>query len=215
MHISDGVLSAEVLISGGILSAAGTAIGLKKMDVDRIPKIGIMSSAFFVASLIHVPIGPSNVHLILNGLIGIILGWTAFPAILIGLFLQALLFQYGGLTSLGVNTFNMAFPAVIVYLLFIKFVKSGKRPVSMVASFSAGFFGVLLAGIFTSFSLIFTGEEFISIAKMIMVAHLPIMVIEGFITMAVVEFVKKVKPEILDINGYAKRGEAVHEAQVH
>jgi cobalt/nickel transport system permease protein len=38
-----------------------------------------------VASLIHVPIGPSNAHLILNGLVGLLLGWGAFPAILVAL----------------------------------------------------------------------------------------------------------------------------------
>ena len=87
MHISEGILSGPVLISGAALAAAGTAIGLKNFDYDRIAKAGILSAAFFVASLIHVPIGPSNVHLILNGIVGLLLGWTAFPAILVALLL--------------------------------------------------------------------------------------------------------------------------------
>ena len=58
MHISEGVLSGPVLISGGALAAVGTAIGLKKLDYDRIAQAAILSAAFFVASLIHVPIGP-------------------------------------------------------------------------------------------------------------------------------------------------------------
>ncbi len=201
MHISDGVLSTQVLIAGGVLTAAGTAIGLKKMDYDKIPKVGLMASAFFVASLIHVPLGPSNVHLILNGLIGIILGWAAFPAILVALLLQALLFQFGGITVLGVNTFNMAFPSVIVYLLFYKAVMSKKSWVFITASFFTGFIAVFLAGIFTSLSLVFTGEAFIRVAKLIIIAHIPIMFIEGLITILVVGFLKKVKPEILEING--------------
>ncbi len=48
---------------------------------------------------------------------GLLLGWPAFPAILVGLFLQALLFQFGGLTVLGVNTFNVAVPAVLCFYL--------------------------------------------------------------------------------------------------
>ena len=116
MHISEGVLSTPVLLSGAALTVVGTAIGLKKMDYDRIPQVAVLSAAFFVASLIHVPIGPSSVHLILNGLLGLLLGWAAFPAILVGLALQALLFQYGGLIVLGVNTFNMAMPAVVLPL---------------------------------------------------------------------------------------------------
>ena len=60
MHISEGVLSGPVLISGIALAAAGTAIGLKILDYDRIPRAAILSASFFVASLIHVPIGPSR-----------------------------------------------------------------------------------------------------------------------------------------------------------
>ena len=62
MHISEGVLSGNVLLAGGALAAAGTAIGLKKLDYEQIARVGILSAAFFVASLVHVPIGPSNVH---------------------------------------------------------------------------------------------------------------------------------------------------------
>ena len=118
MHISEGILSGPVLISGVVLAAAGTAIGLKKLDYERIPRAAILSAAFFVASLIHVPIGPSSVHLILNGIIGLILGWGAFPVILVALVLQAVFFQFGGITTLGVNTMIMAFPAIICYYLF-------------------------------------------------------------------------------------------------
>ena len=57
MHISEGVLSTPVLLSGAALTVVGTAIGLKKMDYDRIPQVAVLSAAFFVASLIHVPIG--------------------------------------------------------------------------------------------------------------------------------------------------------------
>ena len=95
MHISEGVLSGPVLLSGAALAVAGTAIGLKKLDYDQVAKVGMLSAAFFVASLIHVPIGPSNAHLILNGLVGLLLGWAAFPAILVALVLQAVLFQFG------------------------------------------------------------------------------------------------------------------------
>ena len=112
MHISEGILSGPVLISSAALAFAGTAIGLRKLDYDQIAKAGMLSAAFFVASLIHVPIGPSNAHLILNGLVGILLGWAAFPAILVALILHGMFFQFGGITTLGVNTIIMALPAV-------------------------------------------------------------------------------------------------------
>jgi len=127
MHISEGVLSAPILISGGILTSAGVYMGLKKLSNIQIPLVALISAAFFVASLIHIPLGPTSVHLILNGLAGILLGWAAFPALLIGLFLQGILFQFGGLTTLGINTFNMAFPAIMVFYFFKLFKKFKKK----------------------------------------------------------------------------------------
>ena len=97
MHISEGILSAPILLGGGVLTLAGTAVGLRHIKTDRIMSVAMLSASFFVASLIHVPLGPGSVHLLLNGLLGLILGWAAFPAILVALLLQAVLFQYGGI----------------------------------------------------------------------------------------------------------------------
>jgi len=47
-----------VLLSGAALAAAGTAIGLKKLDYDEIARTGMLSGAFFIASLVHVPLDP-------------------------------------------------------------------------------------------------------------------------------------------------------------
>jgi cobalt/nickel transport system permease protein len=196
MHISEGILSGPVLVSGGVVAAAGTAVGLKKLDYDRIARAGILSAAFFVASLIHVPIGPANAHLILNGLVGLLLGWAAFPAILVALVLQAVLFQFGGITALGVNTMIMALPAVICYLVFSPFLH--KRPlVSLSAAFSCGFLSVLLGVVVLGLALIFTEENFFEVSAVIMAGHIPVMIIEGGITAACVSFLKKVHPEML------------------
>ncbi len=199
MHISEGILSPAVLIGGAALTAAGVAIGMKNLDQDEIPKMGILSSAFFVASLIHVPAGPVSVHLILNGLIGLILGWKAFPPILVALTLQALLFQFGGITTLGVNTLNMALPAVICYYLFGWSLKPKiSKNILIVSSFAAGFCAVLIAAVMVGFSLYLTGEAFLPAAKLVVAAHLPVMLIEGILTAACVLFLQKVRPEILE-----------------
>ena len=196
MHISEGVLSGPVLISGGALAAAGTAVGLKKLDYDRIARAGILSAAFFVASLIHVPIGPSNAHLILNGLVGLLLGWAAFPAILVALVLQAMLFQFGGITALGVNTLVMALPAVICYLVFSRFLH--KRPlVALSAAFACGFLSVLFGAVLVGLALIFTEENFFEVSAIVIAAHIPVMIIEGVITAVCVSFLKKVQPAML------------------
>jgi cobalt/nickel transport system permease protein len=197
MHISEGVLSAPVLVTGAALAVIGISVGLKKMDYEKIPQVAVLSSAFFVASLIHVPMGPSSVHLILNGINGLLLGWLCFPSILVALALQAILFQFGGITVLGVNTVTMALPAVICYYLFGRLIKGENRLLSLAAAFACGFFSVLFSGILVAVALLSTGESFISAAKLILLAHIPVMIIEGIITLFCVAFLKKVKPKLL------------------
>jgi cobalt/nickel transport system permease protein len=196
MHISEGVLSAPVLISGGVLAFAGSAIGLKKIDHERIAQVGVLSSAFFVASLIHVNVGPSSVHLILNGLVGLILGWAAFPAILVALLLQAIFFQFGGLTTLGVNTVILALPAVVCYYIFTPLVHKENFP-ALFAAFSCGFTSVFISAIIMGLALIFTEENFWEVSSLIVIANLPVMIIEGIITIFCLLFLKKVHPAIL------------------
>lgn len=195
MHISEGVLSVPILAAGAALTVAGTYVGLRKLDNANLVTVAILSAAFFVGSLIHVPVGPASAHLILNGLLGAILGWASFPAILVGLLLQAVLFQFGGLTVLGVNTFDMAAPAVICALLFGPMLRrSGK--IRALGAFLCGSVSVLLASLFTAGALALTDEGFLHAATTLVLMHLPIMAIEGGFTMLVVGYLSKALPEI-------------------
>jgi cobalt/nickel transport system permease protein len=197
MHISEGVIAAPVLVAGAAGAVAGCAVGLKKMDLQNTPKVAVLSSAFFVASLIHIPIGPTSVHLVLNGFVGILLGWMSFPAMLVALLLQAVLFQFGGVTTLGVNTLVMAVPALVCYLLYARVIRSRHDGVAVVAGFLAGATGILLGGLIVALFLMLTGEQFAAVAKLFLVAHAPVVIIEGIITAFIVVFVRRIKPELL------------------
>lgn len=196
MHISEGVLSGSVLASGAVLAAAGTAVGLKTLDYEKIAGAALLAAGFFVASLIHVPLGPANVHLILNGIVGLLLGWGAFPVLLVALLLQAVLFQYGGLTTLGVNVLIMAVPGLVCYYLFRTLLWKSHR-LRMLAGFGCGFLGVFLGGIIAAAALVLTEENFLEVAGLILAAHLPVMVIEGIITASGIAFIHKVQPSLL------------------
>jgi cobalt/nickel transport system permease protein len=196
MHISEGVLSGPVLLTGGALAAAGAAVGLGRLDYDRIARAGLLAAAFFVASLIHVPIGPSNVHLILNGIVGLVLGWGAFPAIVVALLLQGVLFQYGGLTTLGVNTLIMAVPAVACHYLCGPFI-CRQRTASLAAAFACGFVSIMLGAVIAGAALMFTEENFLEVTLLIIGAHIPVMVIEGLITAFCVAFLCRVQPDLI------------------
>lgn len=197
MHISEGVLSLPVLAGGAALAVAGTALGLRRVEYDRLVTVAILSAAFFVGSLIRVPIGPAAAHLILNGLLGAVLGWASFPAILVALALQAVLFQYGGITALGVNCFNMAAPAVACWLCFRPLLARPGRARAL-GAFLCGAVSVLLAGLFTAASLALTDENFLAAAKTILLAHIPVMLLEGGFTVLVVGFLARSRPEFFE-----------------
>jgi cobalt/nickel transport system permease protein len=198
MHISEGVLSAPVLLGGAALTVAGTAIGLRQLNYERIMTTAMLTSAFFVASLIHVPIGPGNIHLVLNGLLGILLGWAAFPAIGVALLLQAVFFQYGGILVLGVNTLLMAGPAVLCGILFKTWLNNPKR--RNLAGFLAGAVAILLSGILMASALALSDAGFIRVAQITLLSHIPLMVIEGIVTMFTLSFLIRVHPDILSLD---------------
>jgi len=199
MHISEGVLSGPVLLGGAALAVVGTGIGLKKIDYDQIMTVAILSAAFFIASLVHVPIGPGNAHLVLSGLLGVVLGWAAFPSILVALVLQAVLFQFGGLTVLGLNCFTMAGPAVLCYYVFKPMLTKGTGN-RFAAAFACGFSAMMLSAMLTAGALALSGEAFVGAAKVLLIAHLPVMVVEGVITGFAYTFLAKVKPEALAVS---------------
>ena len=197
MHISEGVLALPVLLAGAGASAAGIAVGLRKMRAEHVPRVALLAAAFFVATLVHLPVGPAKAHLILNGLMGFVLGWAAFPAIFVGLVLQALLFQYGGITTLGVNTWNMAFPAVLCSLLFSPWIRGTSPRLFLAAAFLCGALSVALSGISLAACLVLSGDDFVQVARIVLWVHLPVMGVDGVLTAMICGFLRQVKPELL------------------
>lgn len=197
MHIVDGALSAPVLVGGAVLTAGGIALGLRKLDVERIPAAGVLSATFFVASLVHVPLGPSSVHLILNGLAGLVLGWAAFPALFVALLLQAVFFGFGGLTVLGVNTLDIALPAVLAGLIFGPLIRRSPGITGLVWAGLGGAFAIAATTLCVALALALSGDEFLPAARLVFFAHIPIMVIEALLTAAAIALIRQVKPELL------------------
>lgn len=196
MHIVDGVLATPVIVAGTALTIAGVARGLRDLDLERIPAAGVLSATFFVAALIHVPVGPSNVHLLLNGLVGLVLGWAAFPALFIALLLQAVFFGFGGVTVLGVNTLAVAGPAVLVHYLCRRGVRSARAPVASAWGAFGGGVAILFTVGIVGLALALSGEHYWPAAKLILVAHLPVIVVEALLCAAAVTLVRLVKPEL-------------------
>ncbi|GAB3446851.1 cobalt transporter CbiM [Insolitispirillum peregrinum] len=196
MHIVDGALSSAVVIGGAVLTVGGLALGVRSLTLEKLPAAGILSATFFVASLIHVPIGPSSVHLIMNGLAGLVLGWSAFPALFVGLLLQAVFFGFGGLTVLGVNTLNIALPAVLVGLVCQQGIRHANPRIAALWGALAGSGAIALTTLCVAVALLLSGQEFIPAAKLVFLSHIPIMVIEGLVCAAAVYLIRRVNPTV-------------------
>ncbi len=198
MHISDGVLSPQVWVSGYVITGGLTAYILaKKTEISDIPKVSVVTSAIFVASLIHVPVGPTSVHLVLSGLAGITLGWSAFPAIFVALILQAFLFQHGGITTIGINTVNIGLPALAAYGVFLLGARSNIKGKYTIFGGLAGGTAIVLGIALLSLSLLSTGEYLEYVVPYAIVANLPVVAIEAILVGAFAGFMARVRPQLL------------------
>lgn len=211
MHLPDGILPAGVCLAGYGAAALGCAASLAvirtRPDPHReVPKASIFTAAFFVASWIHVPVPPTSVHLVLTGLLGAVLGPYAMLAVTIGLFFQAVVFQHGGLTTLGVNATLMGFPAMAVGALFraMRPAWQRRRALATLAGFAAGAVGILLSAAGFAVVLVTAVPAGLDPSlrnagiTALTVGHLPLALVEGVFTALVVLFLRSVQPELLE-----------------
>jgi len=194
MHLVDGIVSTPLVVSSAIIAAGAVAIGLKRVDPDDVPKIALLSAAFFVASVIRVPIGPGAAHLMLTGLLGLILGPMIFPAVLAGLLLQTLMFGFGGISVLGLNLLNIALPGFLAFLMFSPLLHRCPSSQVIIWGAIAGGFAVIGSSLMVAGSLAFSGQGFWTAAKLIVLANLPVAVVEGLVVGVALSFLFKLKP---------------------
>ena len=192
MHISEGVLSAPVLLAGWAVTAPAVAAILWRVRQSEISRIACFSALFFVASFVHLPVGVSSMHLMLSGLVGAFLGSRAILAIFVALFLQGVFFGFGGLSVLGVNTAVIGFPAVLGGL-FAAAAKAQelKARTQKIYLFLAGFVPIVCSMLLLDLVLFISGREFFAIATLISLEGAILAVLEGIITLFALSFIAK------------------------
>lgn len=198
MHISDGILDPKICIGGYVLAACLVGVALKKVKQEDITKISVVGAAFFVSSLIHFKVGFSSVHLTLIGLVGVVLGVHSSLAIITGLFFQAVMFNHGGLSTLGVNSVLFSVPALIVYGIFDMVFKRimNHTVLGVIAGILAGG-AVLLAILCVMFILYFSGEELRGFAYLFSISNGVLALVEGIVTAIAIMQILNVKPQML------------------
>jgi cobalt/nickel transport system permease protein len=205
VHISDGVLTVPWLAGGFAVAALLVLLASFRVRDEEIPRIAVLSSAFFVATLMHLRLGPTSVHLLLNGLVGVVLGRRAPLAILIGLALQAALLGHGGFYTLGINTCVLTLPALLAGGMFASLCRLPKMRQQTSATLwifgcIIGMTSVLATLVLNAVVLFWGGaEDWSAIVWFVFYAHLPIVGLEGIVLGFTVSFLGRVKPEMLGI----------------
>jgi len=201
MHLPDGVVPVEMALAGYAASAGLAGLCLARIahlpdPRAQAPRAAMLTTIFFAGSLIAIPVPPTSVHLMLAGLMGVMLGWLAVPAILVGLFLQAVLFGHGGLTTIGLNGLILGLPALMAWGVWramgrrwpdlAALVAGGGAVVAAIAIFSA----IVLAGL--PVALDASAER--AALGVLAIAHVPLALAEGVIVLVLLRVLRRVEP---------------------
>ena len=188
----------------GLDLLAPAAVGLlarraqREFDPARAPLLGVMGAFVFAAQMVNFPVGiGTSGHLVGAALLAITLGPAAACVVMTAILgIQALVFQDGGILALGANTCNMAVVGVLAGYLPYHFWGAGKR--RRVAVFSAAAISVLAAALMALAELLASG---IAMPRAILGVSLALFVVsavlEGAITVAVVEGIERLSPKLI------------------
>ena len=217
MHIPDGFLSHTMNAGTFIISAGACAYGVKRVNRNfgerEVPLMGVTAAFIFAAQMINftIPGTGSSGHLGGGLILAILLGpAAAFLTLASVLTVQALFFADGGLLALGCNIFNLGFfPCFAAYPLFYKPIAGGRisqRRIVLGAILSA-VLGLQLGALGVVFETFLSGISdlpFSTFLFLMQPIHLAVGIVEGLVTAAVVVFVWKARPEILEMTAASK-----------
>jgi len=211
MHMADALVSPAV--SGTMWAASAGLIGYcskkvkKEIDDRKIPLMGVLGAFIFAAQMINftIPGTASSGHIGGGMILAIILGpYAGFLTMASILVVQALFFADGGLLALGCNIFNLGFfPCFIAYPLIYKPI-AGKTPGRarvLGGAILASIIGLQLGALAVVLQTVMSGIAEISFTSFLILMqpiHLLIGIVEGFATAAVVAFIWRSRPEVLE-----------------
>ncbi|WP_346916605.1 energy-coupling factor ABC transporter permease [Clostridium sp.] len=219
MHMVDALISPVV---GGTMLAATTGVtaySIKKiqndMDEKKIPLMGVMGAFVFAAQMINfsIPGTGSSGHIGGGILLAILLGpYAGFLTMASILLIQALFFGDGGLLAYGCNVFNLGFyTCFIAYPLIYKwFTRKGITSKKIFgATMASTLVGLQIGAFSVVIQTLLSGKTELPFGTFLLLMqpiHLAIGVAEGFVTSAIVTFVWRARPEIIE---KAAKGEAL------
>lgn len=190
MHIADGIFPVHIALAADAAAVGIVYASSRKLKAEEIPRMGIFTAALFIISLVHFPLAGTSIHLGLYGMAGLMFGRRSFPIIFITLMFQSLIFQHGGLVSLGINALAMGSGALAGWLLW-DLVPMARK----LKGFLCGLFGMIVPAL--AVSLLFLLLDYGKGMALFLSVYLPAAVIEGALTSAAVMFFDRVEPGLL------------------
>ncbi|HIU86727.1 TPA: energy-coupling factor ABC transporter permease [Candidatus Spyradomonas excrementavium] len=209
MHLGNGFIC-PVTGLPMLAVAAGTAFyafkkAKKDLTKDKIMPAVMLSALVFALQMINfaIPATGSSGHIVGGVLLAALIGpFAAFLAMCSILLVQAVFFADGGLFALGCNIFNMGFLACFVaYPFLFKPLEERNKPVlgAIIASVAALQFGSIAVVLEGALSGSIQLSSLLNFTALMQAIHLPIGLVEGIVTGAVVVIAKQVKPANLSI----------------
>lgn len=206
MHIPDGFLDTRTWIGTAIISLACIGFAVRKANrgitEKHIPLFGVMAAFVFAAQMFNFPIGGgTSGHFMGATLIAILLGPYASVLIMTTvLTVQCLVFQDGGITALGANIFNMGIMGGLtgyyIHFIITLFMKGKKG--FFAGSFTAAWFSIVISSACCAAELGFSGTMPLKLVIPAMAGiHAIIGIGEGFITVATLSLLTRVRPDLL------------------
>jgi cobalt/nickel transport system permease protein len=140
MHIPDGFVAPQIYLPAYILDISLLAYSIRRikrsLNERAIPYLSSVSLLSFVISSITIPLpGGTSVHGTGIPILSILFGpWVAFVSYSLILFLQAVLFGEGGITTFPINSISMGFVGSFAAFFTYKALSIFKEEVSIVIS---------------------------------------------------------------------------------
>jgi cobalt/nickel transport system permease protein len=218
MHMADALLSPAVGLTLAAASAGALAISARKLtdrsDDARAPLMGVLGAFVFAGQMVNftIPGTGSSGHLVGGTLLMMLLGpYAAFIVITSVVVVQALFFADGGLLAIGANVWNMGVHSCFVgYVVFRAIAGKSRGPLFIsIAAVAASVITLELGAASVALQTVLSGRSELPLGKfmaLMLSIHLPIGLIEGVLTVMVVNLVHRARPalieESLGINGH-------------
>ena len=228
VHIPDGFIDAPTSIAYGVVAAAGLGYCLRKgsaeLDERAAPLAGLTAAFVFAGQMLNFPVAAGTSGHLLGGVLAAVLvgPWIGATCLAVVLLLQALFFADGGLTALGLSTFNMSFVGAVggylVYRGVLRLLPQRRASVPLAAAVAAALSVPLAAASFVlQFSLGGTVDDLslTAVLAAMVGVHVLIGIGEAVITFLTVGLVMSSRPDLVHgARGVLRRERAADAAAV-